>query len=270
MADVDVNTQDFIAGLKTIIRTSWPSQEKFAQGVTSKVNMSNILRGAGGTSYAMRKALAEKAGMTIEDITKLGRAPKHIPVINLAAIMPGMTADVPPEDAIPYGGSINEVMNTASDFTFGLHANITHYAKAMLALVKDITTERDKLLDLLAREQMITNTLDESIKLVSREKRVIYVNRAMMEKFHVTPGDQIYHAAEGSLCHLTGHLIDKVCAQGKQVQEIASHSLGPLFITGYPIVDKTWQVTQVLVVVQLGSSWLDLLRESGWALPPSN
>ena len=67
------NVDAFITGLKMVIRNSWPTQEEFAKGVTSKVNMSNILRGTGGTSYKMRKALAARAGVTVEDVVALGQ-----------------------------------------------------------------------------------------------------------------------------------------------------------------------------------------------------
>lgn len=72
--DFDNDMQAFILGLKTIIRTNWDSQEEFAKGVTSKVNMSNILRGVGGTSFKMRQALPAKAGMTMEDVINIGKS----------------------------------------------------------------------------------------------------------------------------------------------------------------------------------------------------
>ena len=63
----------FIAGLKSVIKSDWPSQEKFAEGVTSKVNLSNVLRGERGTSLDMRRKLAAKAGLTVEDVIALGK-----------------------------------------------------------------------------------------------------------------------------------------------------------------------------------------------------
>jgi len=268
MVDVDVNTKDFITGLKTIIRTSWPTQEEFASGVTSKVNLSNILRGVGGTSYTMRKALAQKAGMTIDEVTKIGRIAETTPSIRLSEIMPGIGADVEDEDHHPIGGSSNDIMETASEYTFGLHSTITQYAKSMLSLVKDITGERDRLVSLLAQEQVITNTVNTAIKLVSRDKRVLYVNRAMMEKFHTTPGDQCTKTVCG-ICKTADCVIDSVFVKGKVTQLIGEYEGEFYLVTGYPIMDKDWKVCKALVTMQSATVWIDLLKAQGWT-PPSD
>lgn len=260
--DVDANTKDFIAGLKTIIRTSWPTQEEFAEGVTSKVNLSNVLRGKGGTSYSMRKALAQKAGMSVDAVMKIGRAVEQTPHATLADILPRISADRDETEQLPFGGSINDIMTTASEFTLGLQNNITSYAKSMLAIVRDITTERDKLVELLAREQLVCNTMDEAIKLVSKDKRTIYANRSMMEKFQDTPGDDC--TQESCL-----QLLDEVLGTGKVIRRLVIHDLGTLFVTGYPITDRKWQVTHVLIVVQMGDGWMRFLQEQGWTPPPT-
>ncbi len=80
----NANTDPFIVGLRKVIKTTAPSQEKFAEGVTSKVNLSNVLRGHSGTSLKMREKLARKAGMTVEEVISVGKR----------STLPGITSGV--------------------------------------------------------------------------------------------------------------------------------------------------------------------------------
>lgn len=67
-------TQYFVSGLKVAIERSGMSQTEFSNGVTSKTNLSNILRGKVGTSDDMKSKLASKAGLDTAEIVALGRA----------------------------------------------------------------------------------------------------------------------------------------------------------------------------------------------------
>ena len=63
----------FAKGLKAVIYQNFPSQKEFADGVTSPVNLSNILRGKVGTSEKMEQKLSKKAGMTVEQVINIGK-----------------------------------------------------------------------------------------------------------------------------------------------------------------------------------------------------
>jgi hypothetical protein len=62
----------FIKGLRIAIKSSGRTQKEFAQGVTSPVNLSRILRKTSGLSEDMANALAKKAGSDVMGIARIG------------------------------------------------------------------------------------------------------------------------------------------------------------------------------------------------------
>lgn len=260
--------KEFITGLRAIIRTSWNTQEEFAQGVTSKVNMSNILRGASGTSFAMRKALAAKAGMSIEEVIALGKTAMQrtgqTPVV--APSQEASNTEMP-EDEAYLGGSASDIMNKASELTLALHTDITQCAKSMTGLLKNLIRERDKLVSLLAQEQAILDSLEESIKVVDRDMNIVYVNRSMMEKFQVTPGDLCVESG-CTFCNLPkrGCIAKEVFHKCKAVHRAIKIEGEWYSMVGYPIMDPSWQVVKVVLRITRGTPWIDQLKAQGYTL----
>jgi len=71
---MDINEDKcFRAGLRVAIKQSGIKQGAWSEGVTSPVNLSNILRNKVGLSRQMIEALAEKAGMSVAEIIELGK-----------------------------------------------------------------------------------------------------------------------------------------------------------------------------------------------------
>ena len=255
----------FIAGLKTVIRNSWPTQEEFAQGVTSKVNMSNILRETGGTSLSMRQALAAKAGMTVEEVTNLGKAVLNPPsakatVEASATIKGGLDPEV--------GHSANELMGAATDLAAQAQVEIANYTRTMTQMLKTVTAERDKLMVLLAQEQTIMNAMPVAVKMVDKSMKVLYANRAMMERFQVFQGDPDAetHCGFGPI---QDGVLQNVFNTGESIHKMMRHSSGVWYaVSAHPLHDNAWTVSKVVILIALADSWFETLQTMGW-VPPS-
>jgi len=259
--------QHFITGLKTVIRSAWPTQEEFAKGVTSKVNLSNILRGQGGTSHTMRQALAAKAGMSVEAISTLGKNVLNPQQANAKPTVAPTLMETIDEDVEWYGGSTSELMGNISDLTMGLQAELSSYAKATTSLVRNVINERDKLIKLLSQEQAIVNAMNMAIKVVNRDMTITYVNRVMMEKFQVTPGDRCTKE-NCSICGSCEGIVKQVLQTGKAIQKFIHSGHEWYAIEAFPIVDTAWLVTRVVVVISFGSDWwVKALVDQGWTPP---
>jgi len=265
------NTDDaieyFIAGLKQYIKASDMTQEEFAKGVTSKVNISNILRRTSGTSASMRQALAAKAGMTVEEIVQMGKQLSLPKNGHIAAALPIIEPPQITEPEEASGGSISDIMNRASEYTLGLHAELTGFAKKMAGIIKDLVRERDKLVSLLAQEQAVTNVMPQAIKVLDKDMNVVYVNKTMMERFQCTPGDLCEH--DGcNLCMKAGLecAARTVFAHGKPVKRIMKINGDWFALSAQPIVDTAWNIIKVVVVISFMTEWLPILHEQGFVL----
>ena len=65
----------FAEGLRLIISRNWDGQKQFREnGITSQVNLSRIINRKVNTSRPMRQKLAERAGVSIEEIMELGKS----------------------------------------------------------------------------------------------------------------------------------------------------------------------------------------------------
>jgi hypothetical protein len=62
----------FLKGLALVIDKTGQTQKEFAQGVTSSVNLSRILKQGYGVSSKKATALAKKAGMGVLEVARLG------------------------------------------------------------------------------------------------------------------------------------------------------------------------------------------------------
>lgn len=258
--------KEFIDGLKILIRNQWPTQEEFAKTVTTKVNISNILRGKVGTSQSMRQALAARAGKSVEEIIALGRR-----VSQGANIV--LTTEEPPVKDEPYepkygGKSTAELLNAANGLTAGLQSEISGYNKEIANMINDVADERDRLVKFLSQESSVTSALPSEIMAVDRNMKITCVNRAMMEKFMIFPGDNLVGNKDCPFGSEIEGMVKKVFNREGVTRKLIKHDHNCYGITACPIVDSTsWVVTQVVVSITPASPWIDLLKEAGWTPP---
>lgn len=258
--------KDFINGLKIAIRNSFPTQEEFAKGVTSRVKMSNLLRGKVGTSQSMRQALAARAGKSVDEIIALGRQVSQGADIVLTT--PGETPikDEPYEPKYA-GKSTAKLLNATTGLTVKLQSEISDYNKEIVNIINDVADERDRLVKILAQETAITNAMTSAIEVVDRDMKITSVNRTMMEQFMIFPGDLVGNN-NCPFCSEIEGIVNKVFNREGVIRKLITHDHDCYAITACPIIDPTsWAVTQVVVSITPASPWLDLLKEAGW-MPP--
>jgi transcriptional regulator with PAS, ATPase and Fis domain len=181
MSNPDVGP--FIRGLKRVINSKYSSQVEFAEGVTSKVNLSNILRGNSGTSESMRQKLAERAGMTIEEIISIGKR----------SAVSGFNHGQRASDMGAFGNvaemNATEIINKANDINLGITEHLLNHTRMTNNVISTLTTERDKLLTILQSEQAILNAITDKVKVVDRKLNITYCNRAATEANQQVIGD---------------------------------------------------------------------------------
>lgn len=259
--------KDFIAGLKMVIRNQWPTQEAFAKGVTSKVNLSNILRGKVGTSHSMKKALADKAGLTVEEVIAMGKKMALGPIGTREIQESSPDQTKPDLNEYNYmGGSAAELVNMATDYTMTMQSELSNYGKKMTNLFNGVLAERDKLVKLLAQEQSITNALTTGVKVVDRNLKITYVNRAMMEKFFIAPGDVCNNENYPFNIDIE-EVLTKVFDRGSVMHKLVLHDGEHYLLTTAPILDPSWLVTHAVVSITPASPFIQLLKEAGWTPP---
>lgn len=245
------DTEDpFIIGLRKIVRVEWSTQEEFAKGVTSKVNMSNILRGNVGTSRRMREALASKAGLTVEEVIELGKK---------KVVMPEMV--IRPNIQIPdiHEMTGNEIHNRINECNLKLQESIIDYSRAMNNALTGLIQERDELISLVYLERSTLNAISEVVKVVDPDMKIIACNRACTEKYMQVIGDNC--AIDGwDICSgqctakkafLTGQIERKLWVDGDVIETC----------TGYPMVASDGTVGAVAVVISSLFSSSQLLRK---------
>jgi transcriptional regulator with PAS, ATPase and Fis domain len=257
----DGDMQHFISGLKTVIRRSWPTQEEFAAGITSKVNMSNILRGRSGTSQPMRNALAEKAGMTVEEIIALGKgeSPMYTRYEPKEKVSPSFIDAFKLSDM-----TSSDLLSATAEFNLSITDKFLQLAKDVGETVKTLVDERNRLLAQLSQEQAVINSIDSAVKVVDRNFTIIYCNRAYTELYHLGEDDSCGESAEGD----SGGIVAKVFKTGKSEKTLTTYNDKLYCHNGYPVFSASSKIIHVVVVTQLTTEFTALLPSHGW-IPPS-
>jgi len=257
------DNQYFLNGLKTVIRRDWPTQEEFAKGVTSKVNLSNILREQTGTSQSMRQALAKKAGMTVEDVIAIGKGAAQL---TSAGTRPGDVKNSSP--GAPFGvGELSEMsssllLSKISDYSLDVTEQMATQAKTMVATIRALVEERNRVLRLWQREQKVSNSIDEAIKVVTKKFNIGYCNRAYSERYQQEEGD---HCSEDHCISCKGAcLAGKVFITGKSEHSLVEDGGCWFYKTAYPIPSPTGIIDNVVVVSREIDTLVELMREKGW------
>jgi len=258
----DDDMKNFISGLKTVIRRSWPTQEEFAAGITSKVNMSNILRGRSGTSQPMRHALAEKAGLTVEEIISLGKGESPMDTRYEPK------AKVPPSfiDAFKLSDmTSSDLLSAAAEFNLSITDKFLQMAKDIGETVKTLVSERNRLVTRLAQEQSVINSINSAIKVVDRNFTIIYCNRAYTELYHLGEDDS---CKDSSCCPDTGECIAAtVFKTGKPAKVLVTYEDKLYCYSGYPVFSSSGIVMHVVIVSELTEEYITIFMAKGWTPP---
>jgi len=252
----------FIAGLKSVISGQWPSQEKFAEGVTSKVHLSNVLRGTSGTSLDMRRKLAAKAGFTIEDVIALGKRRLHpeADTVEDTAEPDSQAVAFSSDELIDMNSS--DLLSKVSDYSSEIADQMMAHAKLVAGSAKALAEERNRLLKLFRREQAVSNSIGEAIKVVNKKYNIGYCNRAYSERYKQVEGD---HCSKDNCISCRGAcLAGKVFATGKPEQSLVEDNGSWFYKTAYPIPSPNGIIDAVVVVSREMDTLLELMREAGW------
>lgn len=263
MENSDLNY--FVTGLKSVIKSEWPSQEKFAEGVTSKVNLSNVLRLQRGASHEMRKNLAARAGLTVEEVIALGKA-----MLRPEADISKDTTE-PSSSGIPFNDDELSTMSSAElnskmgGYLSVITDQMMFYAKQVGATFNLLTEERNRINENLHEQLKITNSIEESIKVVSRDLRIVYFNQACVSGDFIFIGD----SCVGDSCGQCGGgcIAEKVFASGKPAQSLVENNGSWLYLTAHPMKSGIGIIDRV-VVVSRELNLIHLLEESGWECRP--
>jgi len=242
----------FITGLKKIIKIEWETQEEFAKGVTSKVNMSNILRGAVGTSQKMRDALATKAGLTVEEVVDLGRKTLR------SGIMPSRPA-IQPSEMHELTGS--EIHGRIHECSRALQEEFNFYHTAMTNAVTGLVQERDDLISLVHQERATLNAISDRVKVVDADLNIIACNRACTEKYMQVIGDKC-EVAGRKMCE-GSCIAKKAFRSGKVERKLSVDGDAVETCAAYPMVDPDGTVGRVTVVTGSLSDFMEAFKEQG-------
>ena len=233
------NIAYFISGLKQAIHHSETTQEKFAEGVTSKVNLSNVLRGVSGTSQKMREALAAKAGTTVEELvvrgTQLNDPYKELPeddkhaAINVTEM------------------SASSIQSEIHRRNQELHVSINEHTQFMYNTVTELIQERTKLLNLWAQDRSILNTMQTAVMLVGKDGRIVHCNRATTEAFGLFPGDNCKAHSGCHGCTKSDCAISTAFATGRAKARIGYKNGRYTECKAVPVTNEFGEITQVVM-----------------------
>ncbi len=248
----------FLEGIKLVIKTQFPSQKDFAKGVTSDVNLSNVLRGKGGTSEAMRRRLAERANMSIEDVVALGKKSlEKKEETHTMSTSPNHFAEKLPEM------SASDIISSVNTACNNINTQLLNHTQVLTNVVTALTAERDKLINSLHQEQSILNAVTDRIKLVNTKYEIVYCNRAYTEKHVMFPGDSIKD--EKDKASLSLELIVKTLTLGTPSIDLVKNSEGKMeSVMAYPQFYRDGSINGVLVVNRSIHQFETLLNNMGY------
>lgn len=252
----------FVAGLKSVIKHNWPSQEKFAEGVTSTVNLSKVLTGKSGTSLDMRRKLAAKAGMTVENVIALGKG-KSVLETDMSKVTdePGSQAIFFDADDLEDTGA-SDLLNKVANYSSEIADQMLAQAKLVAASAKALAVERNRLLKLYRKEQAVSNSINEAIKVVNKDYKIAHCNRTYTERYQQVEGN---HFSEDNCISCKGTcLAGKVFATGKPEHSLVDEGGSWVYKTAYPILTQSGTIDGVAVVSREIDQLLELMREMGW------
>ncbi len=248
----------FLAGLKMVIKRSWPTQGEFAQGVTSKVNLSNILRGNSGTSKVMVKKLADRAGMSVDELVEMGKGTART---RKSDYSPVITQSVVPAIKVTPVMSSSELFSQTGDYSLQITENLMAHAKSVNTSIKGLVEDRERLQKLVEYQQHMINYLAHSVKVINPDKTIDYCNPYYPEHFNVATGS---NCADTDCSWCQGEcMVEYVFSEGKSVRKVIQEG-GSWFVRiAHPIFSPTGKIMKVIVVTQPLDNILQLIKEAG-------
>lgn len=256
----------FIEGLRIVIRTAWSTQKDFAEGVTSVVNMSNILRGS-GTSQKMREALAAKAGMTIEEIVAIGSGRA---VTDRSSLHP--EKELPATRLNTKDMSSMDVMGQVADYVTDAQAAVAERTVWVSTICRELVEERDALKASLQQVTGILNSINDGIKVVNQDMVITYCNR----EYTKMTGKGLGTACKTENCACSSNnelscLAEKVFDTGLDQQVVTSLDGKPFVVNGAPVYGADGSITHVLSVLRPAAPSIEIFKANGWTIePPKN
>jgi PAS domain-containing protein len=221
---------DFVKGLRTYIQNSPITQEKFAEGVTSTVNLSNVLSGNSGTSDKMRHALARKAGLTVDEIVALGKTEQA--VISTAPKYNNSTYD-----EVASMGTL-EIIEQANELGNDLLTAGIRHNNHMASIIRALSKQREELLKSVASKNAAMHAIDQPVVILNDDLTVDTCNRAATDQFGVYP-----HTA----FKREDKWLRQVFNTGKKSTK---HDDTGRFMGAYPIYGTDGDVKQAVLVVR--------------------
>lgn len=257
--------EHFVKGLKIVIQTAWKTQEAFAEGVTSKVNLSNILRGQGGTSQKMREALASKAGMSVDEIVAIGKGKDLAEQVESPPTEFVERRRNPHYPTAPLVEDVTkmeslEILSMVNNHTLVITENLVNHTKSMTETCKQLVIERDNLRKKLSNTEAILNAVTDIVKVVDKDMRVTYCNRAATQQLGQHVGDPCKGTSNCAPCK-DGCFAEKVFASGSMQIDIIELKGVHYSRIGYPIVGANGIVNQVLMFVRDSRAFVSLWKE---------
>lgn len=229
----------FVKGLDVFLKNTQTTQKDFAEGVTSKVNLSNILSGNSGTSEKMRLALAKKAGLSIDELVNLGKADVvretgngHVePVAE-----PVKKEVVLDHDTIAAMNGL-EIMNHTSILKNDMLNTVLCFNKKLNDIISSLTKQRDDLITLLANHKAAINVVEQPMIVINKHFIVKESNRAGCEELGAFPNTKFALANDD---------IERVFVTSRKEYLKIDGRQAAL----YPITDNSGNVCTVVVVMR--------------------
>ena len=223
----------FLRGIKLYLEDTQTTQKDFAKGITSKVNLSNILRGNSGTSEKMRQALAKKAGMSVDELIHLGKhgSKSDNKSLDIHQFAPAALTD---EDILTMSG-VNLLGKVSELEQQNVAANMI-YINQINFIIKVITQQRDDLRKRLADARAVTSALDGLVMEIGKDLKVIQSNRSGFEELGAFPGSTVLVIPEH---------VRQVFTTGQKIDTTFEGHKGRM----YPIFDNDDNVKSIVLTV---------------------
>lgn len=229
----------FVKGLDVFLKNTQMTQKDFAEGVTSKVNLSNILNGNSGTSEKMRLALAKKAGLSIDELVNLGKT--DMSHTNGNARVEPVAEPVEKEIVLDHDtiAAMNglEIMNHTSTLKNDMLNTVLCFNKKLNDIISSLTKQRDDLMMMLSEHKASVNALEQPMITIKKNLTVVESNRAACEELSIFPGTKMPLGVEA---------IERLFITGRKEYLVLADRQAAL----YPITDNNGNVKFVVMAMK--------------------
>lgn len=239
----------FAIGLKKVIQQKPISQKEFAEDITSQVNLSNILSGQTGTSENMRKKLADRAGMTVEEIIEFG-TPKESQASEAQPkdpVLDKLDTSAKLHDEITCM-NLPEVVNSILSANNTITAQLAEHLRSTTTTLSALAKDRDWILEQYHLEQTALNTVSESIKVIDRSKRILRCNNAQFGSTLQLTGEESCMEEGRELCK--HNCLAQMVFLKKTIQRYVGKNNEGQWESrvAYPVLSRSGLVDKVVIV----------------------